>query len=180
MNFTHLHRWVEPAASEVDIASFLSQCPHAQAEQRFTSWVSTVSLSGRRSGPGPSRANRVEIPVHRQGLMARSGGQPRCHRRHLQPHHGSVREVRHDLQRDSPSRVQTSSPGRYAGQDNGWVGALIGPVMLEFDQSVIKYPSIKRYPGGGSTDLIPDLQHPENPAPLVKDLGRTLPIPGND
>ena len=80
----------------------------------------------------------------------------------------------------APSRVQTSSPGRYSGQDNGWVGALIGPVMLDFDQSIVRYPSIKRFPGGGSTDLIPDLQHPENPAPLVKDVGKTLPIPGND
>ena len=80
----------------------------------------------------------------------------------------------------APSRVLTSSPGRYSGQDNGWVGALIGPVMLEFDQSIIKYPSIKRFPGGGSTDLIPNLQHPENPAPLVKDVGKSLPIPSND
>jgi arylsulfatase len=39
--------------------------------------------------------------------------------------------------------------------------------MLEFDQSVMKYPSIKRFPGGGSTDLIPNLQNPDNPAPLL-------------
>jgi hypothetical protein len=40
-------------------------------------------------------------------------------------------------------------------------------VIVEFDKSVVKYPSIKRYPGGASNDLIPDLQHPENPVPLV-------------
>ena len=67
----------------------------------------------------------------------------------------------------APARVLTTSPGRYSGQDNGWAGALVGSVMLEFDQSVMKYPSIKRFPGGGSTDLIPNLQNPDNPAPLL-------------
>jgi arylsulfatase A-like enzyme len=65
------------------------------------------------------------------------------------------------------SRLPTSSPGHYAGEDNGWVLSLIYPVIIEFDQSIVKYPSIKRYPGGASNDLIPDLQHPENPVPLV-------------
>jgi hypothetical protein len=32
---------------------------------------------------------------------------------------------------------------------------------------IVKHPSIKRFPGGASNDLIPDLQHPENPVPLV-------------
>jgi len=65
------------------------------------------------------------------------------------------------------SRLPKSSPGQYAGEDNGWVLSLIYPVIVEFDQSIVKYPSIKRYPGGASNDLIPDLQHPENPVPLV-------------
>jgi arylsulfatase len=72
------------------------------------------------------------------------------------------------------ARVMTSSPGRYAGQDNGWIGALIFPVMIEFDRSIMKYPSIKRFPGGASTDLIPDLQHPENPAPLLLDAVKSM------
>lgn len=67
-----------------------------------------------------------------------------------------------------PSRVLTSSPGKYSGQDNGWIMALIGPVIEDFDRSIMKYPSIKRVPGGASTDLIPNLQHPENPIPLLK------------
>jgi len=67
----------------------------------------------------------------------------------------------------APDRVLSSSPGKYSGQDNGWALALIYPALLEFDQSVIKYPSIKRYPGGASNDLIPDLQHPDNPLPLL-------------
>ena len=67
------------------------------------------------------------------------------------------------------ARVLTSSPGRYAGQDNGWVGSRIDPVIIAFDKSIMQYPNIKRFPGGASTDLVPDLQHPENPVPLLKD-----------
>jgi len=69
----------------------------------------------------------------------------------------------------APARVLTTSPGRYTGQDNGWVLALIEPVILDFDKSIIKYPNIKRFPGGASNDVKPDLQHPENPVPLLKD-----------
>ena len=79
----------------------------------------------------------------------------------------------------APARVLTSSPGKYAGQDNGWVGALVEPVIMDFDKSIMKYPSIKRFPGGASTDLRPDLQHPENPAPLLKNLPDVHTISGN-
>ena len=65
------------------------------------------------------------------------------------------------------SRMATSSPGKYAGQDNGWVLALIYPVLIEFDKSIIEYPSIKRFPGGASNDLRPDLQRPDNPVPFL-------------
>jgi arylsulfatase len=67
----------------------------------------------------------------------------------------------------APARVLTSSPGKYAGEDNGWVLSLIYPALIEFDKSIMKYPSIKRYPGGASDDLVPDLQHPENPVPMM-------------
>ncbi|SDR23221.1 arylsulfatase [Rhizobiales bacterium GAS113] len=67
------------------------------------------------------------------------------------------------------TRVLSSSPGKYSGQDNGWVLALIYPVIVEFDKSIMKYASIKRSPGGASTDLVPNLQNPENPLPLLKD-----------
>ena len=70
----------------------------------------------------------------------------------------------------APARVLTTSPGRYAGQDNGWVLALIEPVILDFDKTIMKFPSIKRFPGGASTDLVPDLQHPDNPPPILKDV----------
>jgi hypothetical protein len=68
----------------------------------------------------------------------------------------------------APTRVLSTSPGKYAGEDNGWVLALIEKVMIDFDQSIIKFPSLKRSPGGASTDLIPNLQHPEDPLPILK------------
>jgi len=67
----------------------------------------------------------------------------------------------------TPARFDQPSPGKYAGQDNGWAGALIYPVVIEFNKSIINFPSIKRYPGGASNDLRPDLQHPENPVPSM-------------
>jgi arylsulfatase len=65
------------------------------------------------------------------------------------------------------ARLATSSPGKYAGQDNGWVLALIEPVVLEFDKTIAKYPNIKRFPGGASNDIRPNLQTPANPVPLL-------------
>ena len=55
-------------------------------------------------------------------------------------------------------RLASSSPGKYSGQDNGWVLSLIYPPLIEFDKSIIKYPNIRRFPGGASTDLWPNLQ----------------------
>jgi arylsulfatase len=69
----------------------------------------------------------------------------------------------------APSRVLTSSPGKYSGEDNGWVLSLIYPILIDFDKSIMKYPNITRYVGGASNDLVPDLQHPDNPVPLLKD-----------
>jgi arylsulfatase len=78
----------------------------------------------------------------------------------------------------APARVLTSSPGKYAGEDNGWALSLIYPVIIDFDKSIIKYPNITRYVGGASTDPVPDLQHPENPVPLLKDQIDRLHIGG--
>ncbi|MBV8240299.1 MAG: sulfatase-like hydrolase/transferase [Hyphomicrobiales bacterium] len=69
----------------------------------------------------------------------------------------------------APARTLTSSPGRYAGEDNGWAYSLLEPVMIDFDKSIMKYPNIERYVGGASNDLLPDLQHPHDPVPLLKD-----------
>ena len=65
------------------------------------------------------------------------------------------------------TRSTTTSPGRYAGQDNGWVLSLIYPVLIEFDKTIMKFPNIKRFPGGASDDLRPNLQNPANPVPAL-------------
>ena len=64
-------------------------------------------------------------------------------------------------------RLASSSPGKYAGQDNGWIFSLVEPVLIDFDKSIIKYPNIRRVPGGASTDLRPNLQDPSNPVPAL-------------
>jgi arylsulfatase len=66
-----------------------------------------------------------------------------------------------------PARLAQASPGKWTGQDNGWVGALIVPVVMEFNKSIVDFPSIKRAPGGASTDWRPNLQRPDNPVPLL-------------
>ena len=63
------------------------------------------------------------------------------------------------------TRNPTSSPGRYAGMDNGWSLSLIDIPLTEFNQSIVKYPNIERFPGGASNDMIPNLQNPKNPLP---------------
>jgi arylsulfatase len=65
------------------------------------------------------------------------------------------------------SRATTTSAGRYAGMDNAWAMALLQPVLVEFDQSIVDFPNIKRVPGGASNDEIPNLQNPENPVPYM-------------
>jgi arylsulfatase A-like enzyme len=68
----------------------------------------------------------------------------------------------------APARTLTTSPGKYAGEDNAWALSLLEPVMVEFDKSILSYPNVKRFVGGASNDLVPDLQHPDNPVPLLK------------
>ena len=67
--------------------------------------------------------------------------------------------------RASSTRNPTTSPGRYAGMDNGWALSLMDIPISEFNKSIVQYPSIKRFPGGASNDNIPNLQNPENPLP---------------
>ena len=46
-----------------------------------------------------------------------------------------------------PTRVLTSSPGGYSGQDNGWVLGLISPVIIDFDKNaheVSQHPALSR------------------------------------
>ena len=80
----------------------------------------------------------------------------------------------------APTRGTTTSPGRYSGQDNGWTAALFSTALMQFDESIIKYPSIQRSPGGASNDLIPDLQHPKNPLPLLEPGNMPKAVPSSD
>ena len=75
------------------------------------------------------------------------------------------------------TRSTTTSPGRYAGYDNGWAISLLAPVILDFDKSIVDFPNIKRFPGGASNDMNPNLQHPENPVPLM-DIKRVVRVIG--
>jgi arylsulfatase A-like enzyme len=65
------------------------------------------------------------------------------------------------------ARMPKSSPGQWTGMDNAWVMSMVYPALIDFDKSIIKYPSIKRFPGGASDDLIPNLQNPANPVPAL-------------
>jgi arylsulfatase len=69
-------------------------------------------------------------------------------------------------------RSTTNSPGKYAGEDNGWAISLLDEALMQFNRSIVKYPSIARFPGGASNDLLPNLQNPENPLPLLGDLDK--------
>ncbi len=42
----------------------------------------------------------------------------------------------------------------------------------------MKYPSITRYVGGASNDLVPNLQRPDDPVPLLKDQIERLHVGG--
>ena len=73
-----------------------------------------------------------------------------------------------------------TSAGRYSGEDNGWAGALTGIVLADFDKSIMQYPSIQRAPGGASNDMIPNLQNPKNPLPLLDPNNMPKSAPSSD
>ena len=77
------------------------------------------------------------------------------------------------------TRNPTTSPGRYSGMDNGWAISLLDIPLSEFNKSIVEYPNKKRFPGGASNDMIPNLQNPENPLPydpikVPKTIGSAL------
>ncbi|MFO1415048.1 MAG: arylsulfatase [Burkholderiales bacterium] len=73
------------------------------------------------------------------------------------------------------TRQPTNSPGRWSGQDNGWVLSLAYLAMMDFNKSIIKYPNTRRFPGGDSNDLVPNLKNPDNPVPAMRD-GREIKV----
>jgi hypothetical protein len=56
------------------------------------------------------------------------------------------------------------------------MGGSAGPPARPLS-TVVKYPNIKRFPGGASKDIMPNLQTPENPAPLL-DMSKPPTIKG--
>ena len=46
--------------------------------------------------------------------------------------------------------VLKGSPGNFSGQDNGWVGVYINPVLFGFLESIKKYPNIPTIPMGAA------------------------------
>ena len=78
------------------------------------------------------------------------------------------------------SRLPKTSPGQYAGMDNGWALSLTQPVLAEFDKSIVDFANIKRIAGGASNDMIPNLQNPENPLPYMDFKKPSSAIPLSD
>jgi len=44
--------------------------------------------------------------------------------------------------------------------------ALFYEVLVDFDKSIVKYPSIRRAPGGASNDLVPNLKDRPTRCPM--------------
>lgn len=56
----------------------------------------------------------------------------------------------------APTGGFQTSPGRYSGQDNGWIGIYINPHLVEFFDEMNKYPNLAYTPWGeGLWKLIP-------------------------
>lgn len=55
-----------------------------------------------------------------------------------------------------------SSPGRYSGEDNGWVGILTQPYFTTFFAELVQYPNRPTLPTAGSTsELIRNINDPD-------------------
>ena len=170
------HEWVGNDGKPIyfdsidNSAYILGKAPTLGADARGSTSTARSSREPRRhrrrsqASRGCTSRGNTSIP---QGLPAGRNGKPRVDRRPVQPHHGPVRKIRHGLQRSGTGPRADVSPG-----EGTQVRTMAGrcsdrPVIIDFDKSITKYPSITRYAGGASNDLVPDLQHPENPLPLL-------------
>ena len=126
----------------------------------------------RRWRPGESRSeDRVEAPLHVEGHLAGPGAEPRRHRFDLQPHHGPVREVRHDVQR----RGGDAQPDHVAGPLRGhgqWLGHLApGHSALGVQQVHRPVSEQEAIPGRSFERHDPESAEPGEPAALRSDQG---------
>jgi arylsulfatase len=49
-----------------------------------------------------------------------------------------------------------SSPGRFSGSDNGWIGLFVGGVGAQFFEELKRFPNVPYKPyGPGFTEMIP-------------------------
>lgn len=56
----------------------------------------------------------------------------------------------------APTRGLTTSPGRYSGQDNGWIAIYINPQLIQFFEEMKTHPNIPYRPWGeGLHEIIP-------------------------
>ena len=74
----------------------------------------------------------------------------------------------------SPRKVPCSRAGMVRG-----LAPLVSVLQMEFDKSIVDFPNIKPFPGGASNDMVPNLQDPANPLPLmdIKRVVRTIGAP---
>jgi arylsulfatase len=55
-----------------------------------------------------------------------------------------------------PTHGNQTSPGRYSGSDNGWIGILVMPPLLQFFEELKTHPNLPYVPSGeGVTEIIP-------------------------
>jgi hypothetical protein len=52
-----------------------------------------------------------------------------------------------------------------SGTDNGRAALPADIPLIWFDRSIVQHSNIERFPGRASTDMISNLQNPENPLP---------------
>jgi arylsulfatase len=78
------------------------------------------------------------------------------------------------------SRFPKTSPGQYAGMDNGWILSLTQAALGEFDKSIVDFPNMRRFPGGASSDMVPNLQNPANPVPAMDLKNPMSGVPAGD
>jgi arylsulfatase len=57
----------------------------------------------------------------------------------------------------APTGGNQTSPGRYSGSDNGWIGVLLLPPVVTFFAELKTHPNVPYVPSGeGITEIIPN------------------------
>jgi arylsulfatase len=51
-----------------------------------------------------------------------------------------------------PTGGNQTSPGRYSGQDNGWLGLYFGPLIIQFFEELKTHPNVPYTPAGEGFD----------------------------